>query len=88
MLRTCSYGALAPEPWQASLQGGSDVFRCPRIYAADLSGGRHVPQCTKHQKSTANLVPGLMLYWCMACKRCIFFHVMPNAESPRCVSRP
>lgn len=88
MLRTCSYGALAPEPWRASQQGGNDVFRCPRIYAADSYRSRSAAQCTKHQKSTANLVPGLMLYWCMACRRCIFFHVMPDAESPRCAPQP
>ena len=87
MLRTCTWGGLHSQQWQQSVLGGSDVLRQPRRYAADAA--RAVGQadiCTKYQKSTMCLLPGLMLYWCLTCRKCIFFHVMGNAESPRSVS--
>ena len=86
MLRTCSWGGLGEAAaWQSSALGGSDFFRRPRRYQAD-QGAAHGQECTKHQRSNLNLLPGVMLYWCMQCRRCIFFHVMDRAESPRCAS--
>ena len=86
MLRTCSWGGVTegPDaaPWQHSELGGSDFVRQPRRYQADRGVERGL-QCTKHQKSNMCLLPGVMLYWCMTCRRCVFFHVMDNAESPR-----
>ena len=82
MLRTCSWGGLVQGPWQSNEQGGTDFVRWPRRYQADRGAERGV-QCTKHQKSNMCLLPGVMLYWCMDCRRCLFFHVMDNAESPR-----
>ena len=84
MLRTCSFGGLSEHdgPWHETELGGSDFRRPPRRYCADQGAARG-QECTKHQRSTMCLLPGVMLYWCMTCRRCVFFHVMANAESPR-----
>ena len=83
MLRTCCWGGLGPAAWQPSAIGGSDVFRSTRSYAADRYSASAGQVCTKNQASTANLLPGLMLYWCTSCSKCILFHVMGDVESPR-----
>ena len=84
MYRLGGWGGLGPRQFSKSPLGGSDIMRWPRAYAADRSTARSAAQCTKHQRSTMCLLPGLMLYWCLTCRRCVFFHVMDNAESPRC----
>lgn len=84
MLRTCSWGAVGPADWAPGDLGGNDVFRSARSYTADRSSATAAAQaCTKHQASNINLLPGMMLYWCTTCHKCIFFHVMADVESPR-----
>ena len=83
MLRTCCWGGLGPLPWAPSALGGNDVFCSTGQYAADRYTSSAGDVCTKHQLSNINLLPGIMLYWCIACRKCIFFHVMGDVESPR-----
>ena len=84
MLRTCSWGGISTHAWQPTSLGGNDVYRQCRSYAADRQRSRtNVQDCTKHQRSNMCLLPGIMLYWCTTCRKCIFFYVMSQAESPR-----
>lgn len=83
MLRTCSWGATGPRAWEKSPLGGNDVFRRLRRYAADRHSSSAI--CNKMQRSSLNLLPGCVFYWCISCRRCVFFHVMGDAESPRTI---
>lgn len=82
-LRTGSWSGLGPTEWQSSKHGGSDIYRPLRAYAADSRSFGTVPTCTKHQRQTKKLVPGCQFFWCLACRRCVLFVVMGDAESPR-----
>jgi hypothetical protein len=67
--------------------GCSQVARRLRLYLADqhsmgMAGGS---SCNKWQRSTMQLIPGIMLLWCMECGKCLMFAIMPASESPRTV---
>ena len=83
MIRMCSWGGLGPAEWEPSALGGNDVYRGTGRYAADRYSSTSGQVCNKFQQSNINLLPGIMLYWCITCRKCIFFHVMGDVESPR-----
>ena len=87
MLRTGIYSGAYDGPWQHSPLGGSQVARPLRSYLADrhdmgMAGGS---SCNKWQRGTIQLIPGVMLLWCMGCGKCLMFAIMPDAESPRTI---
>jgi hypothetical protein len=83
MYRTGSFMGFSGQ-WQPSLLGGSDVRRPLRRYAADAGTSMGTDSsCTKHKRSTIQLVPGLILFWCGKCWKCRGFAIMRDAESPR-----
>jgi len=65
--------------------GGSHVARRLRQYVADRHNMGGGSTCNKAQRSNIQLIPGLMLFWCLCCRRCVLFAIMPDAESPRTV---
>ena len=82
-MRQARWCGFSREPWTKTELGGSDVRRRLNVYAADLVSAATQKGCNKYQKSHINLVPGIMLYWCSICERCIGFSVMDSAESVR-----
>jgi hypothetical protein len=93
MLQTGVWTGLAPHTpeWQPSDFGSTHVFHRLGRYAQDVSGGssdgrQHADRCNKHQRSNRKLIPGIMLFWCMGCRKCVMFSIMPDAESPRTVA--
>jgi hypothetical protein len=63
------------------------VVRRLRPYLADqhnmgMAGGS---SCNKWQRSTMQLIPGIMLLWCLGCGKCLMFAIMPDSESPRTI---
>ena len=81
MLRTCICSGAYDAPWRHSPQGGSQVVRRLRPYLADqynmgMAGGS---SCNKWQRSTMQLIPGIMLLWCL------MFAIVPDSESPRTI---
>lgn len=90
-MRTAVWSGFGPREWQPSPLGGNHVYRRVGRYAQDVSSGHGggistADKCTKHQRPTGKLVPGLMLFWCMMCRKCVLFSLMPEAESPRTVA--
>lgn len=84
MCRTAAFGQLCgKQPWQPTPLGGSDLQRPLHNYAADGTSDGARASCTKHQVSHINLLPGVMLIWCLDCGICRYFGVMERAESPR-----
>lgn len=69
--------------WQVSELGGSHVRAGLQRYAADGLSTSKDPACTKHKDCSKKLVPGLLLAWCEGCRKCVYFGIMQNAESPR-----
>ena len=83
-VRTGAFSSLGPEDWQPSALGGNDVYRQLRDYRADgAMGSCREPMCTKYASMTYKLIPGLTLVWCTCCELCVYFSIMPVAESPR-----
>ncbi|KAI9189995.1 hypothetical protein H9P43_001428 [Blastocladiella emersonii ATCC 22665] len=41
--------------------------------------------CTKHTRGARKLAPGVVLFSCLCCRKCIGFQVLSNKESPRVV---
>jgi hypothetical protein len=87
MLRTGIFSGAYDGPWEHSPLGGSQVARQLRLYLADqhtmgMAGGS---SCNKWQRGTIQLIPGIMLLWCMGCGKCLMFAIMPDAESPRTI---
>lgn len=74
------------QQWSPSELGGSDVIRPLRLYAADTGTSMGTDStCTKHKRSTIQLAPGIILFWCGKCWKCRGFALMRDAESPRTV---
>ena len=75
--------------WLQSPLGGSNVYRPLHSYLADQhsfgSGVDSAPTCSKAQRSTQLLVPGIMIVWCTCCSRAVLFSLMTNSESPRTI---
>ena len=49
--------------------GGSHVARQLRQYVADRHNMGGGSTCNKAQRSNIQLIPGLMLFWCLCCRR-------------------
>lgn len=83
----CCLGLSAQaQNFQHTQYGGSHVQRPLRKYAADhgsCAGADEV--CTKNKVGHPSLVAGTVLGWCHDCRKCLFFAVMSNPESPRTV---
>jgi hypothetical protein len=84
MLRTGICSGAYDAPWQHSPEGGSQVARRLRPYLADQHnmGMASGSSCNKWQRSTMQLIPGIMLLWCLRCGKCLMFAIMPDSESP------
>jgi hypothetical protein len=87
MLRTGIFSGACTGPWLHSPPGGSQVTWPLRLYLADkhemdMAGGS---SCNKWRRSTMQLIPGVMLLWCMGCGTCLLFGITPDAESPRTI---
>lgn len=88
MLRGGIFSGAYDKPWQHTALGGSQVARQLRLHIADrhdMGLGVEGSSCNKWQRSTVQLIPGVMLLWCMRCGKCVMFAIMPDAESPRTI---
>lgn len=84
MCRTAAFGQLCgSQPWRPTPLGGSDLQRPLRSYTADSQPDGSRTSCNKYQVSHINLLPGIMVIWCLDCGICRYFGVMERAESPR-----
>ena len=85
LIRTGCYSAFHESPWQPTALGGSDILRATRLYGADYQqeAAAECEGCSKPGSQHAALLPGCLFYYCLCCRRCIGFHVMDNAESPK-----
>ena len=65
--------------FSASALGGSHVKRELRTYLADYVSQGSQPSCTKYKEAKRKLLPGMLLGWCLKCKRCLFmFSIILN----------
>lgn len=85
MLRSGIFSGAYAGPWRHTALGGSQVARQLRRYIADLHNMGGGGSCNKWQRGTIQLIPGVMLLWCMCCGKCLLFAIMPDAESPRTI---
>lgn len=83
------WSGLGPQDWQPSALGGSHVYRPLRSYFADQHtfsrSPASEPSCSKAQRTTRLLVPGLMIIWCTCCAKVVLFALMLDSESPRTI---
>ncbi|KAL4427978.1 hypothetical protein ABPG75_002067 [Micractinium tetrahymenae] len=83
----CWGGPPQGDGWQSTRWGGSHILYPLPEYAAEQraagsSGSSSRAACTKHKDQNGKLMPGLLLVWCTECRKCVYFQMLPDAESP------
>ena len=74
-LRTGTWGGPPTSTsWTATKYGGSHVQRPLPRYHMDARNRSRLA-CTKHKDQSKVLTPGVLLFWCGQCRKCIFFQV-------------
>jgi len=87
----CWGGPPQRDGWQPTPYGGSHILYALPEYAADHSNRSDKrTTCTKHQDQNGKLMPGLLLFWCVECRKCVFFQVcsgVVGGDERACVRR-